>query len=60
MQFYVEHSVYQGTTPGSEKKLNFYHSLKIALVLVGFDLMPFSHLPIFPRNLEPDFTHYLV
>jgi len=36
--------------------------LEIALVLVRFDdvaLTDSTHFRIFPRNLEPDFTHYL-
>jgi hypothetical protein len=35
---------------------------EIALVLVRLDhaaLTDLTHFRIFPRNLEPDFTHYL-
>jgi hypothetical protein len=35
---------------------------EIARVLVRFDhvaLTDLTHFRIFPRNLEPDFTHYL-
>ena len=31
----------------------------LALVLVRLDLCPFTHFQTFPRNLEPDITHYL-